>query len=178
MEVFYRLKSSKKRARWPCELLEQIKKNFEKKFENPAQKGEFLVKGFICPKEFLFKIGYLEDNQISQKNFHISKDFSSKTDKPEDVIELIVDYSMSLMEHYFNNSSQNLPRKWSTQTFQDETIFFLFSTENDSLEEQADKLLNLSKEESFFQTQDDEEDILTQIQIDHLFLNRKKERKV
>ena len=148
MICFLRQNTAQK-VRWPQGLLSEVKKAIEGQFKGHAERGEFFCDGLICPQELAFKLGYKEQGRLSQVNFHISKDFvAGKEKNVQKAVSLLMDYGASLFKWYCERPEEEFPVHWSPQNFQGACVYFLFSTENDRLENEADKILGVSKPSS------------------------------
>ncbi len=157
-----RLKSSKKWTVFPQELSEQILSAFEEHFKAALTEAELIVEGRIYPEEIMLRVGILEKGRLKQKNFEISSEYSSEKDNAGEKIFLAVDAAASLLLEYLENEKSededhesDLPYTWREMNFENQTLYFQFSTVNTRLEEEADRLLGLSKKDELYVEEDD-----------------------
>src|SRR5690606_6729936 len=140
-----RLLTSKKWTGFPPELCSQIQSVFAESFQNIIERGELLVEGRIYPDELLFRVGFLEKGRLMQANFEVSLDFDAKRQNALQTIHFAVDTAASLMQEYFSTGEgcDPFPRQWQQIKFENKDVFIRISTENTSLEAEADRLLGI-----------------------------------
>ena len=136
-----RLESSTKWTSLPEELSVQIERAASDLFPEQAREGKFLAEGRIYPEEFLFRLGYVENERLVQINFETSSAFNLEKDNIKKIIDLSVDCSAALMEGFFKSTEMDYPRDWKRVDFDGRDIFVQHTTVNSELEKQADKLL-------------------------------------
>ena len=163
-----RLKSSKKWTAFPPELVDQIMSAFEENFKSVLNEAEILVEGRIYPQEILLRVGLLEKGRIRQKNFEISTEYSHEGENAAEKIFLSVDAAASLLlQHMEQEKSQDeesveseldVPYSWKEMEFNNEKIYFQFSTVNSKLEAEADRLLGLDKTSDLYVDEEEGED--------------------
>lgn len=154
-----RLKSSTKWTNLPPDVTVQIQQVFEQNFQKELQKARIIVEGRLYPHEILLRVGYIETGRLTQNNFEISMDYVSGTeDAALNTIHTCVDVAASLMTEYFEAEGElEIPKIWTEFPFEDEKVWLQFSTENSSLEKQANELLG-DWDDSLVQGDDSEDD--------------------
>jgi len=143
-----RLKTSTKWTPFPTELLEQIQAVVENFFEDyEIENGQFVVDGAIYPTEILLQIGITRPGQLRQDNFIASLEYDSKNEKPMELINLMSDFLGEVWVHFLEDEPEyeDLPRQWQANTFEKKPIYLRYTSENTSLEKQADALLGIDK---------------------------------
>lgn len=142
-----RLKTSVKWTGFPKEFNEQIIKIFRENFATQLGSSQLIIEGRIYSKEILLRVGILEKGRLSQSNFEVSMDYSNEKQDAQERIHNCVDAAASMMMDYFEQDGEvEFPRIWQPFPFQKETVYLQYSTENTTLEAQADALLGLSKD--------------------------------
>lgn len=145
-----RLKSSKKWSDLPKEFTHQVREVFTENFKSESQRGHFLVDGRIYPDELILRVGYLPKGRIKQANMEISVNLS-----PEDQVltklNFCVDAAGSLFSEYFEAEKGtpvppaeevlDLPLSWKEIPFAGQNLYLQFTTENMSLEDEANRIL-------------------------------------
>ena len=154
-----RLKSSKKWTNLPQDVATQIQIVFEKNFQKELGGARLIVEGRLYPQEILLRVGYAEPGRLVQNNFEVSMDYV-----PEDenaalkTIHLCVDVAASLLtEHFESDGELEIPTIWTEFPFEDYKVWLQFSTENTTLEKQANELLG-ELDDSLVHLEEDEED--------------------
>ena len=153
-----RLKTSKKWTAFPKEYQDQIQTVFKETFQKHLQNAKLLVEGRIYPEEILLRVGVLEQGRLSQANFEVSMNYSTKTKDAVERIHDCIDAAASMMNDYFeSNGEVEFPRTWQEFDFNKKPLFLQFSTVNSDLEAQADALLGQSFEEMVQEDKDNED---------------------
>ncbi|WP_413612188.1 hypothetical protein [Bdellovibrio sp. HCB-110] len=156
-----RLKSSKKWTGFPKEYSEQIQAVFKENFAQYLDEGDLIIEGRIYQEEILLRVGYLEKGRLAQANFEVSMNYSQDEQDAVKRIHNCVDAAASMMMEYLENDGEvDFPYTWKEFPFQGKKIYLQFTTENTSLEEQANKLLGL-EDESLYHEEDESEDALS-----------------
>ncbi len=137
----------------PEEFAFKVLSALEKDFAPQSKNGEFIVEGKIFDNEILIRIGYLEGGRIRQVNFEASFDYDGeKTDIIENFY-ICIDALGVWMHEYFEKVEKDedidLPLVWRGSDFKNNTVFLQFSTVNSRLEQEADRLLGLAKDQLF-----------------------------
>jgi hypothetical protein len=153
-----RLKSSKKWTRFPKEYSDQIQAVFKENFAEQLKAAELIIEGRIYPDEIMLRVGYHEKDRLAQANFEVSVDYSQSEQNAIEKIHNCVDAAASMMLEYFENDGEvDFPYVWKQYPFQKGKIYLQFSTENSSLEAEANKLLGLEENEMLHEDVDDED---------------------
>ena len=156
-----RMKSSKKWTAFPKEYLTQIKTVFSENFASHLQNAELIVDGRIYTQEILLRVGYLEKGRLAQANFEVSMNYSQEEQDAVERIHNCIDAAASMMMEYFeNNGEVDFPYVWKEFPFQGKKLFLQFSSENSSLEAEANRLLGVS-EDDILNEEDEDDDALT-----------------
>lgn len=161
-----RLKSSKKWTSFPKEYSDQIQTVFKENFAQYLDEGDLIVEGRIYSDEILLRVGYLEKGRLVQANFEVSMDYSQKEQDAVKRIHNCIDAAASMMLEYLETDGEvDFPYTWKEFPFQGKKIFLQYSTENTSLEEQANKLLGLEGESMLHDENDSDEDALSRAEL-------------
>ncbi|QDK37865.1 hypothetical protein [Bdellovibrio sp. NC01] len=156
-----RLKSSKKWTKFPKEYSDQIQAVFKENFAQYLDEAELIIEGRIYSEEITLRVGYHEEGRISQANFEVSMNYSQDEQDALSRIHNCVDAAASMMMEYFEQDGEvDFPYVWAEYPFQGKKLYLRFSTENSSLEAEADKLLGLDGE-AMVSEETDDEDALT-----------------
>lgn len=157
-----RLKSSKKWTGFPKEYSEQIQAVFKENFAQYLDEGDLIIEGRIYQEEILLRVGYLEKGRLAQANFEVSMNYSQDQQDAVKRIHNCVDAAASMMMEYLENDGEvDFPYTWKEFPFQGGKIYLQFTTENTSLEEQANKLLGLDEESLVHDEDETDEDALS-----------------
>lgn len=157
-----RLKSSKKWTAFPKEYSDQIQTVFRENFAQYLDQGDLIVEGRIYSEEVTLRVGYLEKGRLLQANFEVSMDYSQKDQDAVKRIHNCVDAAASMMLEYLENDGEvDFPYTWKEFPFQGKKIYLQYTTENTSLEEQANKLLGLTDKTLLHETDESDEDALS-----------------
>ena len=161
-----RLKGSKKWTHFPKEYLDQIRTVFLENFGTQIGAGELVVEGKIYAKEITLRVGYLQPGRLVQANFEVSVDYSTKEPDIVSTVHLCVDAAASMMMDYFENDGEvDFPFVWKEYPFNGKTIYLQYSTENSSLEAEANKFLGKS-EAGLVEEEPETEDALEVAEVD------------
>ncbi len=136
-----RLKKSTKWTAFPKDFSQQIHDIFSKNFKQQLENHKLIVEGRIYPEEILLRVGFLQQGRLTQINFEISMDYSKKNQDAIDRIHNCIDAVATLMSDYFQDEEIEYPRVWQEYDFDQQKIYFQFTTVNSDLEAQADALL-------------------------------------
>ncbi len=157
-----RLKTSKKWTAFPAEYAKQIQNVFNESFAEYLEAAEILIEGRIYPGEIMLRVGYLEAGRLSQANFEVSMAYSQQEQDAIQRIHNCVDAAASLMMDYLENEGEvDVPYTWKEISFQGSKIYVQFTTENSSLEAQANALLGVSEADLLNEDLSSEEDALS-----------------
>lgn len=162
-----RLKTSKISTDLPKDLLKQIKEIFIETFSDHLKKAQVVTEGRIYSNEVLLRIGATQDKQLKQINFLVSMDYKQGKDQVMNMIHTGFDVLATLFDDYFSNQDdEDLPRQWTEMNAEGQKVYIMYSTVNDKLENEADKLLGVQKSGSFVEEHgldEDDEEILNEI---------------
>ncbi|MEK2645581.1 hypothetical protein [Bdellovibrio sp. BCCA] len=157
-----RLKSSKKWTAFPKEYSDQIQAVFKENFAQYLEEGELIIEGRIYTEEIMLRVGYLEKGRLAQANFEVSMNYSQDDADAVKRIHNCVDAAASMMMEYFENDGEvDFPYTWKEYPFQGKKLYLQFSTENSSLEAQANKLLGVDDESLYHDEDESDEDALS-----------------
>ena len=152
-----RLKSSKKWTSFPNEYLKQIQTVFNKSFKLHLENGKILTEGRIYKEELLLKVGFLENKSIRQSNFEISIQYDKNKENAVQLIYLMIDVAATMMDEFFMaENDHDFPKVWQDYDVEGKKVYLQYSTTNDELENEADKLLGIDKDNNLVQQDDDE----------------------
>jgi len=151
-----RLSSSMKWTPVPEELTEQIIDVFNKNFKAQVQSGDFHAEGRIFTKELLLRVGYKKEGEIRSYNFEVSIEFDPKKENAIKLLYTAVDCAASMMDEFFKNEEfHEFPKSWQPHKVDKKEVFLQTSTFNKELEEEADRLLGMEKEDTLVSEDDD-----------------------
>lgn len=152
-----RLSSSKKWTSFPNEYLKQIQSVFNKSFKLHLENGKILTEGRIYKEELLLKVGFLENKSIKQSNFEISIKYDKNKENAVQLIYLMIDVAATMMDELFMaENDHDFPRVWQEYHVENKTVYLQYSSTNDELEAEADKLLGIEKADNLIQQDEDE----------------------
>lgn len=159
-----RLKSSTKWTKLPQDVATQIQNVFEQNFQKELGKARFIVEGRFYQNEILLRVGYAEPGRLVQNNFEISMDYDAQAENGAlNILHLCVDVAASLLtEHFESDGELEIPTIWTEFPFEDHKVWLQYTTENSTLEKQANEILGewddaLIHEEEDEETFDDSE---------------------
>ena len=161
-----RLKTSKISTDLPKDLMAQIKEIFVETFSDHLKKSQVIAEGRIYSNEVLLRVGATQGKQLKQINFSVSIDYKQGKDQVMNLVQVGVDVLATLFDDYFANEDDNdLPRQWTELNADGKKLYILYSTVNDQLENEADKLLGIQKGGSFVKEhegydENDEDEVL------------------
>lgn len=162
-----RLKSSKSWTKFPKEYSDQILAVFNENFAEFLKDATLIIDGRIYNEEIMLRVGYLEKGRLAQANFETSMNYSQTEQDALQRIHNCVDAAASMMMEYLESKGEvDFPYAWKEFNFQGNKVFLQFSTENSSLEEEANRLLGLTDEDLFNEEDMDDEDALTRAELD------------
>lgn len=162
-----RLKSSKSWTKFPKEYSDQILAVFNENFAEFLKDATLIIDGRIYSEEIVLRVGYLEKGRLAQANFETSMNYSQTEQDALQRIHNCVDAAASMMMEYLESKGEvDFPYAWKEFNFQGNKVFLQFSTENSSLEEEANRLLGLTDEDLFNEEDMDDEDALTRAELD------------
>lgn len=160
-----RLKTSKKWTKFPKEYSDQIEAVFKENFSQFLENAELIIEGRIYSEEIALRVGYQQKNRLAQANFEVSMNYSQDQQDAVTSIHNCVDAAASMMLEYFENEEEaDFPHTWTEFPFQGKKLFLKYSTENSSLEEEANRLLGLANETLVLED-DESEDALAIAEI-------------
>lgn len=142
-----RLKSSKKWTNFPKEYSDQIEAVFKENFAQFLEDAKLVIDGRIYSEEIALRVGYHENGRLTQANFEVSMNYSQDQQDAVTSIHNCVDAAASMMLEYFDNEGVvDFPYTWTQFPFQGKKLFLKYSTENSSLEAEANRLLGITEE--------------------------------
>ncbi len=145
-----RLKASKISTDLPKDLLSQIQSIFAETFSDHLKKNQVRADGRIYPNEVLLRIGVNPGKGLKQINFVVSMDYKQGKDKVMEIVHVGFDVLATLFDYYFaNQDDTDLPRQWAEMNAEGKKVYILYSTVNDKLESEANKLLGKKKPDGF-----------------------------
>lgn len=157
-----RLKSSKKWTNLPPDVATQIQDVFEKNFQKELGKARLIVEGRLYPQEILLRVGYAEPGRLVQNNFEISMDYVPEDENAAlNTIHLCVDVAASLLTEHFDAEEEGqleIPAIWTKFPFEETEVWIQYTTENSTLEKQANEILGEWDDSLVHLEEDDEED--------------------
>ncbi len=157
-----RLKTSKKWTAFPAEYAKQIQNVFNENFAEFLDDAKILIEGRIYSEEILLRVGYHEEGRLSQANFEVSISYSQQEQDAIQRIHNCVDAAASMMMDYLENQGEvDIPYNWKEIPFQGKKIYVQFTTENSSLEAQANALLGVDESDLLNEDASLEEDALS-----------------
>lgn len=161
-----RLKSSKKWTNFPKEYSDQIQAVFKENFAQYLDDAELVIEGRIYAEEITLRVGYKENGRLAQANFEISMNYSQEEQDAVTRIHNCVDAAASMMMEYFEKEGEvDFPYVWKEFPFQGKKLYLQFSTENSSLEAEANRLLGVD-EDSMIIEENESEDALSRAEQD------------
>jgi hypothetical protein len=141
-----RLTSSKKWTPLPKDFLTQIEQVFSDAFAAQLVTGKLIVEGCIFPAEIVLRVGFLEKGRLKQDNFEISVDYSKEKQDAVDRIHNCIDAAASMMNEFFESAGDvDFPLHWKNFDFNGNIVWAQYTTENTTLEEEANALLGVEK---------------------------------
>ncbi|MGE4130005.1 MAG: hypothetical protein AB7F86_00115 [Bdellovibrionales bacterium] len=147
-----RLTNSRKWTAIPRELVTQIQQLFKQNFQAQLGDSKVYVDGRIYPSEILMKVGYQPPGQkLKQCHWMISITYTTKKDNVMKLLSLSIDVAASLFEQLFEGEDHDFPRVWQEVDFEGRSLYVQYSTENEELESEADRLLGESEDEGLAQ---------------------------
>ncbi len=156
-----RLKSSKKWTNLPPDVATQIQDVFEKNFQKELGKARLIVEGRLYPQEILLRVGYAEPGRLVQNNFEISMDYVPEDESAAlNTIHLCVDVAASLLTEHFDAEEEGqleIPAIWTKFPFEETEVWIQYTTENSTLEKQANEILGEWDDSLVHLEEDDEE---------------------
>jgi hypothetical protein len=137
-----RLSSSKKWTAFPKDYLQQIEDVFKQNFAAQLANAKLVIEGRIYPEEILLRVGFQENGRLAQPNFEVSMNYKQKKTDALQSIHDCIDAAASMMDEYFQTDGEaDFPLSWKEYDFNGKTLSLQFTTENSTLEAEADKLL-------------------------------------
>ena len=142
-----RNEASKEKAfsRLPEDLTSLIKEVVTNSYDFPIEtEGTKLkVTGRIYPQELLLRFSLTNENQIKCHNFTGSIDHDTEAGDIVDRIQDIMEALSSMMGEHLATTEEEIdfPLDWHEYQFNNRKVYLMYSTENDSIEEQAAALL-------------------------------------
>jgi hypothetical protein len=136
-------KNSVKWTALPAEFLEQIEAVFNEGFKNQLADYQVRVQGRIYPEELLLRLTCSRPGELKQHNFTLSRHYLVNKDNALEQIHQAVDALGELLATFLADESMTTdwPRDWQEISEQAKATYFVYSTENRDLEEQANQLL-------------------------------------
>lgn len=139
--------SSTKWTLIPTELTAEITSVFQQAYPQ-IKDTKWYIEGYIYPEEFILRVGYGRNKSLKQSHFFLSWDRSDNQNLVDE-IHLAVDLVDQIIGDYLKNEERpDLPTSWkalSDKSFE-KPLYFIFSTENKDLEDQANSLLGQSQD--------------------------------
>ncbi|XGC79402.1 hypothetical protein ACES2L_08685 [Bdellovibrio bacteriovorus] len=157
-----RLKSSKKWTSFPKEYSNQIQTVFAENFAQYMDNAELIIEGRIYQEEIVLRVGYHEKGRLAQANFEVSMNYSQEEQDAVKRIHNCIDAAASMMMEYLENDGEvDFPYTWKEVPFQGKKIYLQFTTENSSLEAEANKLLGVDEDSMVHDEEEIDEDALS-----------------
>ncbi|UOF01944.1 hypothetical protein [Bdellovibrio reynosensis] len=157
-----RLKSSKKWTSFPKEYSNQIQTVFAENFAQYMDNAELIIEGRIYQEEIVLRVGYHEKDRLAQANFEVSMNYSQEEQDAVKRIHNCIDAAASMMMEYLENDGEvDFPYTWKEVPFQGKKIYLQFTTENSSLEAEANKLLGIEEDTILHDEEEIDEDALS-----------------
>jgi hypothetical protein len=142
-----RNEASKEKAfsKLPEDFNNLIKEVVTGSFDFPveAEGTKLKITGRIYPEELLLRFSLSNENQIKCHNFTGSIDHDTEAGDLVDRIQDIMEALTSMMGEYLSTVEEEIdfPLDWHEYQFNNRKVYLMYSTENDSIEEQAAALL-------------------------------------
>lgn len=156
-----RMKSSKKWTAFPKEYSAQIETVFRENFADYIKNATLIVEGRIYPEEVLLRVGFRRQNELRQSNFETSMQYSAESKDAIERIHNCVDAAATMMMEFFEAEATekdlDLPYIWKELPLENKKIFIQFTTENSSLEAEANKLLGIDSDTILTEDEDTSE---------------------
>lgn len=144
-----RKKESKKWTKLPNDFSKQVQTVFEQNFKSHLAGKKLIVEGRIYPSEIVLRVGINQKGELRYHNFEVSLDHSKEKQDAISQIHIGVDAIASLMLEYFDNKEDHeMPLVWQEYPFEKQKIWLQYTSENSTLEAEANKLLGLSEEDA------------------------------
>ncbi len=142
-----RMKSSKKWTAFPKEYSDQIEVVFRENFTDYMKDATVIVEGRIYPEEVLLRVGFRRPGELRQSNFETSMQYSAKEKDALERIHNCVDAAATMMLEFLEAEAEekemDLPYIWKELPVEGKKIFIQYTSENSSLEAEANKLLGI-----------------------------------
>jgi hypothetical protein len=142
-----RLKTSTKWTALPKDFLAQIRSALKENFANQIGKGTVQVDGRIYPEEVLIRVGFAEPGRLKQSHWDVSISYKKDKDNVLKMLHLAVDAAASLFDQIFTSPDDDFPRIWQEIDFEGRKLHIQYTTENSQLEDEADRILGLKKDD-------------------------------
>lgn len=148
-----RLSSSRKWTAIPKELVVQIKTVFKQSFQQHIGKGTVSADGRIYPEEIVISVGVkLEGQKLKESHWLVSIGYVKGKDDVLKLLNLALDAQGSLFEQFFTSENDyDFPRTWAEVDFEGRKIYVQYSTENEELEAEANKILGIAETDDLAQ---------------------------
>ena len=161
-----RLTTSRKWTPLPQELITQIGTVFKQNFSAQIGKGTIKADGKIFPGEILIGVSLKQPGTLKQSGFIISIAYKQNKDNVLKILHLAIDALAALFDQFFAaENDHDFPRVWEELDFEGRQIYIQYSTVNDELEAEADRLLGDKKSEGLIGGDWDEDDDIDAEQI-------------
>ena len=161
-----RLKSSKKWTAFPKEYSDQIRGVFSENFAKFLSDATLIVEGRIYAEEIVLRVGLLENGRLAQANFEVSMNYSQEEKDAIQRIHNCVDAAAGMMLEFLEKDGEvDFPYVWKEFPFQGRKLYLQFTTENSSLESQANKLLGLAEGDLVQEEDSESEDALARAEL-------------
>lgn len=158
-----RKSTSKKWTSFPEEYLKQIIGVFKESFARDLGNAHLVVEGRIYTEEICLRVGIKEAQSLKQNNFEISTDFDPAKNNAIEKIYSCIDGAAALVTSFFDGQpTDHLPTQWKPFVFEDNKLFFQYSTVNTDLEAEADRLLGLEPGASLYNDELEESDFISE----------------
>jgi hypothetical protein len=137
-----RLNTSKKSVGLPVDYTKMVTEVIAKNFKKYAKDKKVIVEGWIYNEEIIVRIGFQATTGVAQRNFEASVDYSPKKKDVMDQVNAAIDALGSMIDQWIKSDEDlELPTTWHKFDMDGKAIYLQTSTENSSLESEADKLL-------------------------------------
>ncbi len=137
-----RLKTSKAWTDLPDDFKLQVTNLLSEHFKNEAKVGTFAILGRIYKNEIILRCLYTPKNSIRPVQFDLSTNYEATGQNTAlKTFETLVDCSASLFQSSFDDETFGVPALWTEIDFDGTMIFAKSEAINQTLEDEANKLL-------------------------------------
>lgn len=137
-----RLESSTKSTPLPADAVKPVIEAIKSNFKAQLKGRDVVVEGHIYLEEITVRIGLIEKGSIKPTNFDASINHSPKKKDAMNKLYLALDALGSMVQQYFDADGDiELPKEWHEFQLEGDSVFLKTSSDNSSLEDQANKIL-------------------------------------